>query len=54
MKAAVGIGGRCDAKEATMDTAGIDDKKHKKNKKDIDKDDDKGLLGKTTKKVLKN
>jgi len=64
MKATVGVGGRCDAKEAAADTAkgsvGIDDtmgsdnKKRDKNANNKEKDDDKGLIGIATRKVLNN
>ena len=63
MKAAVGVGGRCDAKEAAADTAkgsvGIDDTRSNGKKKgdknaNKDKHNDNGLIGKTTKKVLNN
>jgi hypothetical protein len=43
-KATVGVGGRCDAKEAAHDTAGLDDKDRK------DKKDDKNNKDKKDKK----
>ena len=63
MKATVGVGGRCDAKEAAADTAkgsvGIDDtrgngKKKRDKNANTEKNGEKGLVGKTTKKVLNN
>ena len=33
LKAVTGVKGRCSASEAAKDTLGIDDKRHKKNKK---------------------
>jgi hypothetical protein len=40
-KATVGVGGRCDAKEAAHDTAGLGDKNKKDKKDNKDKKDDK-------------
>lgn len=63
MKATVGVGGRCNAKEAAADIAkgsvDIDDtrgngKKKRDKNANKEKNDDKGLVGKTTKKVLNN
>lgn len=54
MKATVGIGGRCDPKEAMADSVGLDDKKDKvSDSKDVVKDGKKNLTDDPATKMLK-
>jgi hypothetical protein len=54
MKATVGVGGRCDPKEALTDSVGLDDKKDKvSDSKDSVKDGKKNLADDPATKMLK-